>query len=56
MMMKILLHEILHELILEDSLLKLMMLTNWVKDHIDELDKDVEDLRQALWRKKLKAR
>lgn len=24
-----------------------MMLTNWIKDHIDKLDKDVEDLRQA---------
>ena len=24
-----------------------MMLTNWVKDHIDELDKDVEDLRKV---------
>ena len=24
-----------------------MKLTNWVKDHIDELDKDVEDLKQV---------
>lgn len=24
-----------------------LKLTNWIKDHIDELDKDVEDLRQV---------
>ena len=24
-----------------------LRLTNWVKDHIDELDKDVEDLKQV---------
>ena len=24
-----------------------MKLTNWVKDHIDELDKDVESLRKV---------
>ena len=26
-----------------------LKLTEWVKDHINELDKDVEDLRQVEW-------